>query len=83
MSRREMLLVLAHAQHCGSCRTRMLSEPERVFVGHALTADEIASLAELSPDDFMTPDKLASAAGVTASELAEYQDHPIVRLRHF
>jgi hypothetical protein len=61
----------------------MLSEPERVFVGRALTADEIASLARLSPDDFITPNKLASAAGVTSTALAEYQDHPIVRLRHF
>ncbi len=40
-------------------------------------------LGELTSEDFLTPDRLAKAAGVTIAELAEYRDHPIVRLRHF
>jgi hypothetical protein len=60
-----------------------LSAPDRISRGRALTSEEIAMLGELTFEDFLTPDRLAKAAGVTIAELAEYRDHPIVRLRHF
>jgi hypothetical protein len=61
----------------------MFEEPKQVFTGRALTADEIGVLSGLSDDDFITPERLAKAAGVPSSGLGEYRDHPIVRLRHF
>jgi len=83
MSQREVLLVLAHAQQCERCRTRMLEEPDRILIGRALSQDESAMLGKLAAEDFLTPQTLAKAAGVPASSIAEYSNHPIVRLRHF
>jgi hypothetical protein len=83
MSQRELLIVIAHAHQCEVCRSRLYSEPARVFSGRALTEDEMAVLSRLEPDDFITPDRLAAAAGVSGEALAGYQDHPLVRLRHF
>jgi hypothetical protein len=65
------------------CRSRLLAEPESVFRGRWLSAAERDVLARLKADDFLTPELLARAAGVTLSQLEEYRDHPVVRLRHF
>jgi hypothetical protein len=83
MSQRELLIVIAHAHQCDACRSRLIGKPERVLTGRALTEEELAVLRKLTLDDFLTPSRLASAAGVSSGELASYQDHPIVRLRHF
>jgi len=83
MSQRELLIVIAHANQCDMCRSQLLTEPDRVFSGRALTEDERETLKKLSRDDFVTPDLLAKAAGLTSEVLVSYQDNPIVRLRHF
>jgi hypothetical protein len=83
MSQRELLIVIAHANQCDMCRSRLLTELERVCSGRALTEEEVATLSKLTRDDFVTPDLLAKAAGLTTEALISYQDNPIVRLRHF
>ncbi|MGC8782714.1 MAG: hypothetical protein ACP5UQ_17775 [Anaerolineae bacterium] len=82
MSQRELLFVLAHAQLCAACRGRLLSAPQSVFAGHALTDGEKEALARLHEADFFTPERLGEAAGVSVAELNEHANHPVVRLRH-
>jgi hypothetical protein len=83
MSAREVLIILAHAQMCERCQERLLSEPDAVFRGRALTDQEKAILAGLKVTDFATTEQLATAAGQSASDLTGYHDHPVARLRHF
>ena len=82
MSQREFLIVLAHAHVCGACRDKLLARPEAVFAGRALTQDEKQRLTNLQFADFITPEKLARAAGSEPAELDAFRDQPIVRLRH-
>ena len=83
MSQRELLLVLTHAQGCSACRGRLLADPISVTRSRALNEDEKEMLTRLKTADFVTPDTLARATGVTVSQLEEYQNHPVTRLRHF
>jgi hypothetical protein len=83
MSTREALIVLAHAQLCERCRERLLSDPNAVFRGRAVTDEEKARLSELTPADFVTAERLAEASGYGLGELSQYSDHPVARLRHF
>jgi hypothetical protein len=48
-----------------------------------LSDGEKEMLTRLKAEDFVTPDTLARATGVTLNQLEEYQDHPVTRLRHF
>lgn len=82
MSQRELLFVLAHAQFCTACRQRLLSAPQAVIVGRALTADEKMILTRLTEADFFTPERLAQAAGSSTADLSASGNHPVVRLRH-
>ena len=75
--------MLAHAVNCVACRERLLADPHAVFNGHALTAEEKERLAKLAPENFVTTQMLAQAAGVATAEIQEYRDHPVARLRHF
>ena len=83
MSQRELLLVLAHAHGCSACRNRLLADPMSVTRSRALSEGEKERLIRLKTEDFITPDTLARATGVTMSQLEEYQNHPVTRLRHF
>ena len=82
MSQRELMFVLAHAQFCSTCRARLLSAPQAVVTGRALSNDEKEALVRLTEADFFTPERLAEASGVSVRELNEYSNHPVVRLRH-
>ena len=82
MSHREFMIVLTHAHLCTPCRSRLLDGPADVFASHALTPEERETLAGLKSEDFITPDLLARATNITATELEEYRDQPVVRLRH-
>jgi hypothetical protein len=83
MSAREAMIILAHAQMCERCRDRLLSDPNSIFRGRALTDDEKARLSELKLADFGTAERLAQASGYDLVELNQYYDHPVARLRHF
>ena len=83
MSQREPLLVLAHAHGCSACRKRLLADPMSVTRSRALSEGEKELLTRLKTEDFITPDTLSRATGVTLNQLAEYQNHPVTRLRHF
>jgi hypothetical protein len=83
MSVREALIVLAHSQLCERCRERLLSEPNTVFRGRALTDEEKARLSGLSASDFGSAERLAEASGCDLADLNQYYDHPVARLRHF
>ncbi len=83
MSQRELLLVLAHAEVCATCRQRLTTQPNTVFAGRALSPLEKEALAQIPGEAFITPETLARAAGVTRAQLDEYKDHPVARLRHF
>jgi len=83
MSQREVMLVLAHAQLCPSCRQRLIAAPADVCVGRSLSGDEKKSLTGLASDDFITPELLARAMHCSVEELRVYADHPVARLRHF
>ena len=83
MSAREALIILAHAQLCERCREHLLSNPDAVFRGRAVTDEEKARLSELRPADFVTAERLAEASGYGLDELNQYYDHPVARLRHF
>lgn len=82
MSQREFMIVLAHTHICGGCRDRLLAAPEAVCTGRRLTGDEKGRLVALQFADFITPDTLARAAGISTSDLDAYRDEPVVRLRH-
>ncbi len=82
MSQRELLLVLAHAHGCHACLSRLLADPAAITRGRSLSQAEKDVLSQLKSEDFMTPELLSKAAGVTASQLEEYRDHPVTRLRH-
>jgi hypothetical protein len=83
VSQRELLLVLAHAHGCTLCRDRLLTEPASVFRGRSLNDAEKEALTRLKSTDFITPELLSRATGITMSQLEEYRDHPVARLRHF
>jgi hypothetical protein len=83
MSQREVLIVLAHALSCPTCRSRLLETPQAVLRGRALTEDEKANLIKLTDKDFVTTELLARSSGTTSSDLQSYTDHAVVRLRHF
>ncbi len=83
MSQKEVLIVLAHAMSCPSCRNKLLGNPAAVLRGRALTEEERERLAQLGDQDFLTPELLARGAGTTADDLRAYADHAVVRLRHF
>jgi hypothetical protein len=83
MSHREVMIVLSHALACSPCRERLLTKPNSVFSGRALTAEEKEALAKLQAGDFVTTELLARAAGTSTDELSSYRDHPVARLRHF
>lgn len=82
MSQRELLLALAHAQLCVACRERLIAAPQAVLTGRLLSEGEREIIGRLQAADFFTPERLAKASGVSADELNEYANHPVVRLRH-
>ncbi len=82
MSQREFMIILAHAHVCGGCRDKLLADPAATTIGRALSADEKWTLGNLKFEDFITPDTLARATGVTVGALDAYRDEPVVRLRH-
>ncbi len=83
MSRREVLIVLAHAQACDTCRQRLLQAPETILKGRSLSDAEQKGLMSLTEAQFASKGALSTALGVTVAELDQYSDHPVVRLRHF
>jgi hypothetical protein len=82
MSQREFMIVLAHTHVCSACRSRLLADSAPVLASRPLTAEEKARLAGLKYEDFITPDVLARAAGISLDDLNLYQDEAVVRLRH-
>jgi hypothetical protein len=82
MSQREFMIVLAHTHVCTACRARLLEDPEAVLTGRPLSADEKGRLAALNFEDYITPETLTRAVGVTSAELETYRDQGVVRLRH-
>ena len=82
MSQREFMIVLAHTHVCSACRGHLLDNPAATLAGRPLTADEKKTLAELKFEDFLTPEALSRAAGITAADLDTYRDEAVVRLRH-
>ena len=83
MSQREVLIMLAHARWCATCRAKLLTEPLPLFVGRALSDDEKTLLANLKADAFASPARLVQQTGFSLDELDTYAAHPVVRLRHF
>jgi hypothetical protein len=82
MSQREFMIVLAHMHVCSACRGRLLDNPTAILSSRALTSDQKETLQYLKPEDFITPDTLSRAAGITVADLEAYQDEAVVRLRH-
>jgi len=82
MSQREFMIVLAHTHVCSGCRGRMLDNPASMLSSRALTSAEKETLQGLKFEDYLTPNTLSRAAGLTAGELEAYQDTAVVRLRH-
>ncbi len=83
MSQRELLIILAHALCCPTCRNRLIDAPQLALRGHALTEDEKERLGRLRNEDFLTPELLARSSGTAAADLQAYGDYGVVRLRHF
>jgi hypothetical protein len=83
MSQREVLIMMAHALGCMSCRDRLLEEPDKVFRGRSLTGEEKEALAKLTSADFITTELLSRKINIPADQIREYRDHPVARLRHF
>jgi hypothetical protein len=83
MSAREVGIILAHARMCERCRERFLSDPDTVFRGRALADEEKLVLRRLTAADFASADRLSEASGQDVTELSQYSDHPVARLRHF
>ncbi len=83
MSQKEVLIVLAHALSCSSCRSKLLDDPAAVLRGRALTEEERETLSHLTGGDFLTTELLARGSGTTTDDLRAYSDHAVVRLRHF
>ncbi len=82
MSQREFMIVLAHTHVCTACRARLLEDPEGVLQGRPLSAEEKGRLAGLKFENYITPETLTRAVGVSAAELETYRDQGVVRLRH-
>ena len=82
MSQREFMIILAHTHACSVCRGRLLDNPASVLGNRSLTAAEKETLQHLKYEDYLTPDTLSRAAGITAGDLDAYQDSGVVRLRH-
>ena len=82
MSQREFMIVLAHTHACSACRGRLLDNPASVLGNRSLTAAEKETLQNLKYEDYLTPDILSRAAGITVGDLDAYQDSGVVRLRH-
>jgi hypothetical protein len=82
MSQREFMIVLAHLHVCTVCRGRLLDTPTTILNSRALSPTEKEVLQGLKPADFLTPDTLSRAAGISVSDLDAYQDQGVVRLRH-
>jgi len=82
MSQREFMIVLAHTHACSACRGRLLDHPAATLGNRALTSAEKETLQGLQYEDYLTPDTLSRAAGITVGDLDAYQDSGVVRLRH-
>jgi hypothetical protein len=82
MSQREFMIVLAHTHACSACRGRLLDNPAATLSNRALTSAEKETLQGLKYEDYLTPDTLSRAAGITVGDLDAYQDSGVVRLRH-
>jgi hypothetical protein len=82
MSHREFLIVLTHAHVCSACRGKLLANPGPTLASRPLSEIERERLTGLKDEDFITPDALARAAGVSPDDLNAYQDEAVVRLRH-
>ena len=82
MSQREFMIVLAHMHVCTACRGRLLDDSTAILSKRALTSTEKETLQCLKREDFITPDTLSRAAGITVSDLDAFQDVGVVRLRH-
>jgi hypothetical protein len=82
MSQREFMIILAHAHVCSACRSKVLAAPGSVLASRPLTEVEKERLTGLEAEDFITPDALARATGISPADLNAYQDEAVVRLRH-
>ena len=82
MSQREFMIVLAHTHVCSACRGRLLDNPASIVSSRALTPAEKETLQRLKFEDYLTPDTLSRAAGITVGDIEGYQDTAVVRLRH-
>ena len=82
MSQREFMIILAHTHACSACRGRLLDNPSSLLGSRSLTSAEKETLQGLKHEDYLTPDTLSRAAGITVSDLDAYQDVGVVRLRH-
>lgn len=82
MSQREFMIVLAHTHVCTACRGLLLARGAAALTSRPLTNEERESLAALKFDDFLTPEALSRAAGISMSDLDTYRDEAVVRLRH-
>ena len=82
MSQREFMIVLAHTLACSVCRGRLLDNPASLLSSRSLTSAEKETLQGLKYEDYLTPDTLCRAAGITVGDLDAYQDSGVVRLRH-
>jgi len=82
MSQREFMIVLAHTHMCSACRGRLLDNSASILSNRALTSDEKETIQRLKFEDYLTPDTLSRAAGITVGDIEAYQDTAVVRLRH-
>ena len=82
MSQREFMIVLAHTLACSVCRGRLLDNPASLLSSRSLTSAEKETLQGLKYEDYLTPDTLSRAAGISVGDLEVYQDMGVVRLRH-
>jgi hypothetical protein len=82
MSQREFLIILAHTHACAACRAKLLADATSALAGRPLSATEKMALSGLTFENYITPDSLARAAGVSLAELEAHRDEGVVRLRH-
>jgi hypothetical protein len=82
MSRRAYMIIVAHTHACTACRNRLLNDPAATLAGYSLSDGEKAILSELKSENYLTPDTLTRATGISNAELEAYRDEGVVRLRH-
>ncbi|NJN84619.1 MAG: hypothetical protein HC802_21590 [Caldilineaceae bacterium] len=75
-------LLIGHAWRCIDCRTALLNEPEKVWIGYKLDERQRACILAIEDTSFHTVMELSEATGLTSAELDAAIEHPRARLRH-